>query len=155
MIFIRSMIPDDVPKLAAIVSRNYNKHCAEAFHHEAQCAFYHYPFPPHFVVAELDGVVAGCACWVADWCSWGVFNISWVQVHSELQSAGIGKELVGAVLQQLRPLSSLILLATTKPGYYEKHWGFKAIQTYRANTKYEDDGEVETLMALAVKPEVA
>jgi predicted N-acetyltransferase YhbS len=147
---IRSMIEDDVPKLAAIVALNYNRHCAEAFHHEARCAFYNYPFKPRFIVAEdSSGWPLGCACWNADWCSWGVFNISWVQVAPHIQGRGVGKALVESVLSELRPIASLILLATTKPIYYQR-WGFKVIQTYSATVEYEKAGEIESLMALPV-----
>lgn len=152
MLVIRSMTVDDVPLLANIVSRNYNRHCAEAFHHEARCAFYHYPFPPRFIVAEdADKGVIGCACWNTDWVSWGIFNLSWVQVHPEHQGAGIGTALVNAALDELRPQASLVMLATTKPKYYER-WGFEALRTYSATVEYETAGEVETLMALALRP---
>lgn len=147
---IRSMVEDDIAALAAIVAENYDAHCAEAFHHEARCAFYHYPFKPRFVVAQIDGRVVGCACWTSDWCSWGVFNLSWVQVDQDLQGNGIGKLLVNTVMAELRPQAVLILLATTKPEYYQKHWGFRSLQRYRASLTYEIVGEVETLMGLVI-----
>jgi N-acetylglutamate synthase-like GNAT family acetyltransferase len=146
---IRPLQQSDIPKLAAIVNRNYNKHCAEMFYHEAACAFYNYPFVPHFLVIELNSLVIGCACWNADWCSWGVFNISWVQVDPNYQNKGVGKILVDAILNELMPIASLIILATTKPAYYKK-WGFEIIKSYPATFEYEKLSEIENLMALKI-----
>jgi predicted N-acetyltransferase YhbS len=148
-VLIRSMKDDDVSILAAIIGKNYNKHCAEAFHHEARCAFYHYPFKPRFLVAENFSKIVGCVCWNTDWVSWGVFNISWVQVDPEYKGQGIGKMLVDAALTELRPIASMVLLATTKPAYYER-WGFQPLKSYRATVEYEVSGETEILMGLTI-----
>lgn len=149
MIIIRSMTEDDIPALTAIISDNYDKHCAEAFQHESRCAFSDYPFKPRFLVAaDRAGLIFGCACWTADWCSWGVFNISWVQVHRTWQRQGVGTSLVTAALGELRPIASTVLLMTTKPQFYEKKWRFKPLMRCRSSMIYEEGGEFETLMGL-------
>ncbi len=147
---IRAMREDDIPKLAEIVSENYNKHCADMFYLEAGCSFYNYPFKPHFIVIEsLLGDIIGCACWNTDWCSWGVFNISWVQIKKSMQNKGYGSLLIDCVLKDLKSQASLILLSTTKPDYYLK-WGFKEIKKYKVVIEYDEE-EIETLMALEIK----
>jgi GNAT superfamily N-acetyltransferase len=73
-----------------------------------------------------------------------------VQVHPAQQGHGVGQQLVTAALLELRPIASLVLLATTKPLYYQRHWGFKALDRFRAASMYERDGEIEHLMSLQI-----
>lgn len=143
---LRRMNEDDIPFLTSIVSENYSKFFAEQFVNEANFALNKLPFKPNFIVIENQDKILGCACWNSNWCSWGVFNISWVQVKKHFQNIGIGKLLVNKCLEELKPQAGLIILSTSSPDYYSKNWGFKILQQYRGN-----EGENYILMSLEVK----
>jgi len=144
---IRSIVEDDIPTLASIVAENYDAHCAQMFYPDARCALADGAWRPRFLVADVDGKAVGCACWSVDWSSWGVFNICWVQVEKQRQRRGIGKGLIEAVLAELRPQATLILLSTSLPTYYHR-WGFRELCSYPSAYVY-DGHKNETLMGLA------
>lgn len=154
LVRIRDMVEGDVPRLARIVGENYDKHCAQMFYVDAHCAFTNYPWKPRWIVAEVAGEAIGCACWNADWCSWGVFNICWVQVDKGHQRIGIGRSLVDHILAELRPQAVMVLLSTSKPDYYRRHWGFGPLIRYSPAAIYDGSPD-ETLMALSLSPVVA
>lgn len=99
------------------------------------------------IAASVENELSPCVCWCADWCSWGVFNISWVQVHPTMWRRGIGSALVSEALRQIMPQGRLALLSTSKPDFYAKRWGFKPMTDYRSQFVY-DGNERETLMGL-------
>lgn len=144
---LRSIREDDIPVLAGIVSENYDPHCAQMFYPDARCALADGPWRPRFIVAEIDGVPAGCACWAVDWSSWGVFNICWVQVEKARHGRGIGMALMNSVLAELKPQATLILLSTSLPTYYHR-WGFKELYSYRSAYVYDGSAR-EVLMGLS------
>lgn len=134
---LRRMREDDLPDLTLGVSKNYGLRFAEQFVVEATCAFMPYPFRPHFTVAEIEGRIVGCGCWASDWISWGVFNVSWVQVSPNMQSRGIGRAIMGRILDELRPQANLVMLATQIPTYYSRHWNFQELHKYAAGEDEE------------------
>lgn len=140
---IRRAREDDIAPLTKIVADNYSKAFAEQFGPEITCAFMPYPFRPNFLVAELQGKTIGCACWMSDWLSWGVFNLSWVQVEKKEQRSGIGRALVQECLDRIFSQGNCALLATDIPDYYERWWGFKVRHRYMSN-----EGVEYSIMAL-------
>lgn len=140
---IRAMQEPDIPPLARFVAQNYSPNFAEQFLTEARCAFMPFPFKPFFITAEANGVPIGCACYMSDWSSWGVFNLSWVQVAKSHQGQGIGRALVERCLSEMESFASLVILATSKPEYYARHWKFKNLMSYPSN-----EGETYQLMGL-------
>ncbi len=72
-----------------------------------------------FVVAEVDGAVAGYACFGETPCTQGTFDLYWIAVDPARQGAGVGRALLAAVEGRLKPIGARLLLIETasKPSY--------------------------------------
>jgi ribosomal protein S18 acetylase RimI-like enzyme len=72
-----------------------------------------------FFVAELDGVVAGYACFGATPCTAGTWDLYWIAVDPTLHGAGIGWTLMSAVEHAIRQESGRMIVIETasKPAY--------------------------------------
>lgn len=88
-----------------------------------------------FVVAELDGSVAGYACFGATPMTEGTHDLYWIAVDPALHGRGIGTELMRAVEAALAAEGARLLLVETasKPSYaptrrfYENHPGCREV----------------------------
>lgn len=84
-----------------------------------------------FVVAELERVVAGYACFGATPCTLGTFDVYWIAVDKTLHGRGIGKAVLGAVEEAVRADGGRMILIETggKPSYAAQR-GFYASTGY-------------------------
>ena len=81
-----------------------------------------------FVVAELQGYVAGYACFGATPMTQGTYDLYWIAVHPVAQGNGVGKALLRAVETQLRERGARLLLIETasKASYAETRLFYEA-----------------------------
>lgn len=72
-----------------------------------------------FVVAELDGRVAGYACFGRTPCTDAVWDLYWIAVDPRTQGRGVGRALWSAVERAVQGESARMLLVETasKPSY--------------------------------------
>jgi len=72
-----------------------------------------------FVVAEVEGEVAGYACFGATPMTKGTFDLYWIAVDPSLQGRGIGRALLRAAEDAVRAEGGRMLLIETagKPAY--------------------------------------
>jgi ribosomal protein S18 acetylase RimI-like enzyme len=72
-----------------------------------------------FLVAELEGAVAGYACFGATPLTLGTHDLYWIAVDPALHGRGIGADLLAAVEATLRAEGARLLLIETasKPAY--------------------------------------
>jgi predicted N-acetyltransferase YhbS len=139
---IRRTIENDIPALARIVRRNYDKLTAEHFVPEIEMSFAPAPWRPWFYTAEMDGTIVGCGGYTASWVSYGAFVLCWFNVDPLFQRKGVGHALVDQSLRDLRDRANLVMLATSVPDFYANNWGFETL------TKFAGDMMTDTLMAL-------
>ena len=66
-----------------------------------------------FLVAELEGAVAGYACFGATPMTQGTFDLYWIAVDPKAQGRGIGKALLRGVDEALRERGGRLLLIET------------------------------------------
>ena len=75
---------------------------------------------------------------------YNIYHIFWVNIAPMHQGKGIGTALVQKVITIIKKKNAdMILLTTSKPKYYSKKFGFKAVSTFHT-------GEYK-LMALKLK----
>ena len=72
-----------------------------------------------FVVAEVDGAVAGYACFGATPCTVGTWDLYWIAVDPARQGLGLGRQILGAVEDAVRQEGGRLLVIETasKPEY--------------------------------------
>lgn len=66
-----------------------------------------------FVVAEVEGKVAGYACFGATPLTLGTWDLYWIAVDPRMQGRGIGRELMNAVESAVRAEHGRIILIET------------------------------------------
>lgn len=78
------------------------------------------------IVAELEGQIVGHAAFSpVEWCGQsGWFGLGPVSVHPQLQSRGIGSQLIEAGLDQLRTIGANGCVVLGEPAYYGR-FGFQ------------------------------
>ena len=146
---IRRAVIDDLPALTAIVRKNYDQQTAEHFVPEFEFSLTPNAYRPWFYVAEVDGVILGCAGHGANGTNWGSYALFWVNVHPDSQRQGIGETLVRACLRDIRYIGDTVLITTTVPSWYYKHFGFRLLQSVRTeNTADAASGKSTVLMIL-------
>lgn len=69
--------------------------------------------PYQFLVAELDGRVAGYACFGSVALTQGAYDLYWIAVAPELRGRGVGRALLERVEQIVREQSGQLLVAET------------------------------------------
>lgn len=124
---IRLAVPQDLEALVSIVSRNWDRETARSVIIELDQAFRPHDWRPVLYVAEWDGVVVGSAAFIASWMYYGIYELTWVNVHPDFRKRGIGKALVDRCISGIRPLGHLVMCSTHIPEYYVQHWGFKEL----------------------------
>lgn len=74
----------------------------------------------HFAFAELDGKVAGYACFGPIACTISSFDLYWIAVAPELQGRGLGQRLVDESERQIRALGGQrVYIDTSGRAQYE------------------------------------
>jgi len=131
---VRPLTEADIELAAAIVGRNYSKEDEKNAQVEMAAMFGNSPIRPAYLVAECSGTVLGVAGFIQSWMDYHVYNIFWVNVDPDHQRKGIGKRLVGSVIERItsetgRGTPYSILLTSTSPDYYATHFGFKVLDT--------------------------
>ena len=125
---IRLMRPDDMMNCLAVVAKNWNVEITQSAFIEFSCHNTNYPYRPVFYVAECDGNIIGHSAYCVSWANFGIYEISWVNVHPDYQSQGIGKRLVNVCFDDIQVLDGeIVLLSTDKPEYFSKHCGFELV----------------------------
>jgi GNAT superfamily N-acetyltransferase len=77
------------------------------------------------IVAEVEGAVAGYACWGATPLTEGVFDLYWIATDPRLHGAGVGRKLVEHVEWDVRELGGrTVLIETASKPSYDKTRGF-------------------------------
>jgi ribosomal protein S18 acetylase RimI-like enzyme len=91
--------------------------------HEVDVALELIDAPPEsgyrFVVAEIDGRVAGYACFGATPCTDGTWDLYWIAVDPSLHGAGVGWTLMSDAVDAIRAESGRLVIIETasKPAY--------------------------------------
>jgi predicted N-acetyltransferase YhbS len=125
---IRKMRPGDIDECTAIVRTNYSVAFAKSAAKELKEMFGSAHIKPLYFVAEEKGEIVGFAGCVESWVDYGTYEIFWLNVAPEKQRRGIGKKLVATILTELKKRKpDLVLLSTTAPDYYKKHFGFRTL----------------------------
>lgn len=120
---------DDIEKVRNISASapNFDEDCVDITAHLADDALYQaehpededYPHDTNFLFAELDGVTCAYACYgeIAD--SDGTYELYWLATHSKYQGQGIGKKLIGTLVEHIKSLGGrkLYLKTDSKPEY--------------------------------------
>jgi len=72
-----------------------------------------------FVVAEVEGTVAGYACFGETPCTVGTYDLYWIAVDPARQNLGLGRKLLDAVEHAVRAENGRLLVIETasKPEY--------------------------------------
>ena len=72
-----------------------------------------------FVVADVDGAVAGYACFGETPCTVGTYDLFWIAVDPARQNVGLGRKLLDAVEHAVRAENGRLLVIETasKPEY--------------------------------------
>jgi predicted N-acetyltransferase YhbS len=131
---VRLLEPKDIPALLHIIRANWSEQTAQTAHVEIGQAFSQAVWRPIFYVAELDGIVVGCACYHASWMAWGLYDIAWVNTHPSYQNEGVGRALVSRCINDIRAVGSHVMLTTKIPDYYAKNWGFMPLFDHGGDT---------------------
>lgn len=146
-ISVRQMIESDIPVLAHAVRQNWSRADAEHFATETACSFASSPWRPHFYTALHDAdQIIGCAGYGPSWIGYNCYSIMWVSVFPAWQQKGVGKMLVSRCLNDLRAIATLVTLSTTKPDFYEQHWGFRQLHAFPGR----QDESAQVLMSLVL-----
>ncbi len=104
-----------------------------------------------FVVAELDGEVAGYACFGATPCTLGTFDLYWIAVLKRLHGSGVGRVILTRVEDEVRRDEGRMILIETggKPSYSAQR-GFYLGSGYREVARVPDfyeDGDDRVIYA--------
>jgi predicted N-acetyltransferase YhbS len=95
---IRTAIESDKHALEEFLVFNNGERNRKLANEYITCMFSNDYRKPTFVVAEIDGNIIGAAAFSEELFTVGTWGISWVSVHQEHRSQGIGQKLVEACL---------------------------------------------------------
>jgi N-acetylglutamate synthase-like GNAT family acetyltransferase len=140
---IQLLTKKDIKEASRIVGMNYSKKYEDSSSLELKEMFSKAPVRPYYYVAKEGNTVVGFAGYMQSWMDYNVYQIFWVNVDPQYQKKGIGKLLVGKIVEEIKKKKKvkLILLTTSSPLYYEKHFNFKTIESFN---------ECHHLMSLAI-----
>lgn len=129
---IRPLRKTDIPAAVAIVLENHEREYGPAARRELKEAFSKSAIKPRYVVAEDKSQVVGIAGYMQSWMDYDIHLIFWVNVTPSRQRQGIGKQLVGQAIKEVKKQkgAKLILLSTASPAYYRKQFGFETVQVF-------------------------
>ncbi len=88
--------------------------------------------------AEVDGKLAGWACWGPTPCTVGTFDLYWIVVAPELQGRGVGSALVDLMEQRLRGRARLIVVETAGRSDYAATRAFYEARNYAVGARIPD-----------------
>ena len=108
---------------------------------------------------ELDGKLAGWACWGPTPCTVGTFDLYWIVVAAERQGQGVGSALLAEVERRVTGRARLIVVETAGRDQYAGTRGFYESRGYRVETRIADyyepgDDLVTYVKRLSGSPEV-
>jgi len=108
---------------------------------------------------ELDGKLAGWACWGPTPCTVGTFDLYWIVVAAERQGQGVGSSLLAEVERRVTGRARLIVVETAGRDQYAGTRGFYESRGYRVETRIADyyepgDDLVTYVKRLPGSPEV-
>lgn len=89
----------------------------------------------HVFVVEDNGKIVGFIAYFnhPSFIATAVYNIKTVIVKSNYRNTGIGKHLIDTVINDVKNNNGdMIMLSTSIPEYYEKHWGFIRCFEYKS-----------------------
>ena len=73
-----------------------------------------------FAVGEIDGAVAGYACWGETPCTRGTYDLYWIAVSPDVQGKGVGRALMAHAEGEMRKVGGrLCVLETSSLPKYE------------------------------------
>jgi D-alanine-D-alanine ligase len=87
---------------------------------------------------ELDGRLAGWACWGPTPCTVGTFDLYWIVVSAERQGQGVGSTLLAEVERRVTGRARLIVVETAGRDQYAATRGFYESRGYRVETRIAD-----------------
>lgn len=87
---------------------------------------------------ELDGKLAGWACWGPTPCTVGTFDLYWIVVAAERQGQGVGSSLLAEVERRVTGRARLIVVETAGRDQYAGTRGFYESRGYRVETRIAD-----------------
>lgn len=130
---IRKALQSDVPAMVALVAEVWPdcEQAALSFPIELADMFSNAVHRPTFFVAELDGVLVGCAGWNWAWHNYDMYEFFWASVRGLFRGRGIGSALLQERLRDIaahaRPgMAQYVTLSTHLESHYSK-FGFKTI----------------------------
>lgn len=93
---------------------------------------------------EVDGVLAGWACWGPTPCTIGTFDLYWIVVDRTLQEKGVGTALMDEMERRVAGRARLIVIETAGKADYEGTRVFYERRGYRIGSTvadYYDEGD--------------
>jgi N-acetylglutamate synthase-like GNAT family acetyltransferase len=133
---IRLMRAEDIPHAALLIGKNYSEEWERRAVPELNEMFGTGVIKPTYYICEDKDKIIGLAGFIQSWMDYNIFQIFWVNVDPERQRAGIGKELVWTLIEEIKKSeeAALIQLTTDSPHYYSAHFGFKVVDDFVRGT---------------------
>ena len=88
--------------------------------------------------AEVDGVLAGWACWGPTPCTVGTFDLYWIVVDRAAQGKGVGTALMDEMERRVAGRARLIVIETAGKADYEGTRAFYQRRGYRIASTVPD-----------------
>jgi ribosomal protein S18 acetylase RimI-like enzyme len=88
--------------------------------------------------AEVDGVLAGWACWGPTPCTVGTFDLYWIVVDSAAQGKGVGTALMEEMERRVAGRARLIVIETAGKADYAGTRAFYERRGYRIASTVSD-----------------
>lgn len=87
---------------------------------------------------ELDGTLAGWACWGPTPCTVGTFDLYWIVIAAESQGHGVGSTLLAEVERRLAGRARLLVVETAGREQYAGTRGFYESRGYEVAARIAD-----------------
>lgn len=87
---------------------------------------------------EVDGALAGWACWGPTPCTVGTFDLYWIVIAPEWQGHGVGSTLLEAIERRVAGRARLIVVETAGRESYAATRGFYAARGYLVGARIAD-----------------
>jgi GNAT superfamily N-acetyltransferase len=142
---IRPMQQSDIPQCLIIAREGWDRGTAQHAAPDFTEMFASAAWRPFFYVAEEHESIVGMVGYGVSWLCYGVYNLFWLAVRRNARGRGIGKALIERCLDDLYPIADVLMLVTSIPEFYERHWRFRTIANIKTTENYG-----EHLMLLTV-----
>jgi ribosomal protein S18 acetylase RimI-like enzyme len=100
---------------------------------------------------ELDGTLAGWACWGPTPCTVGTFDLYWIVVAAESQGHGVGSALLAEIERRVAGRARLIVVETAGREQYAGTRRFYEARGYSVGARIPDYYEVGDDLVTYVK----